>query len=341
MKKLQVFVSSTYLDLKSEREKAVEGILRAGHIPAGMELFTASSKSQWDIIEEWIKESDVLFLILGGKYGSIEPQSGKSYTQLEYEFALKNNIPVCSIVLNDQYLNNKKSADINLTVFEREVDNPQEEKYIAFKNMVLKNLVKFVNNVSEVAAEVSFSLQNFISKDGIDYNFRGWIRGTEHNDIKALVPQPTQSQNNGLFKLDEDLFKEIVHSIESNYFIGTIDSISANCSYDSDDSSKLSEFIHYYSKPSKKYINEDLQKLLDRLLSQLNKYTNHLAFNFFYKNNYYALYPELNSDYQSVTKEKSDLFNQELNKLIVVSEETKHIIEEYVHNSKIVLYKLV
>lgn len=38
-KKLQVFVSSTYLDLKSERQKAVEGILRSKHIPAGMELF--------------------------------------------------------------------------------------------------------------------------------------------------------------------------------------------------------------------------------------------------------------------------------------------------------------
>lgn len=64
LKKLQVFVSSTYLDLKDERQKAVEGILRAGHIPAGMELFTAASKSQWQIIEEWIKESDILFLIL-------------------------------------------------------------------------------------------------------------------------------------------------------------------------------------------------------------------------------------------------------------------------------------
>lgn len=49
-KKLQVFVSSTYQDLIEERQKAVEGILRAGHIPAGMELFTAASKSQWKVI---------------------------------------------------------------------------------------------------------------------------------------------------------------------------------------------------------------------------------------------------------------------------------------------------
>jgi len=44
-KKLQVFVSSTYRDLKPERQAAVEAILKAGHIPAGMELFSAGSES--------------------------------------------------------------------------------------------------------------------------------------------------------------------------------------------------------------------------------------------------------------------------------------------------------
>ena len=38
-KKLQVFVSSTYTDLIEERQAAVQAILDAGHIPAGMELF--------------------------------------------------------------------------------------------------------------------------------------------------------------------------------------------------------------------------------------------------------------------------------------------------------------
>ena len=107
-KKLQIFVSSTYLDLTQERQKAVEGILRSKHIPAGMELFAPSNKTQWDIIQEWIKNSDLLLLIIGGRYGSIEPESGKSYTHLEYEFALTNRIPVFSIVLDRQYLANKK-----------------------------------------------------------------------------------------------------------------------------------------------------------------------------------------------------------------------------------------
>lgn len=50
-KKMQVFISSTYTDLIEERQKAVEAILNAGHIPAGMELFKAG-RSQMETIKK-------------------------------------------------------------------------------------------------------------------------------------------------------------------------------------------------------------------------------------------------------------------------------------------------
>lgn len=58
-KKYQVFVSSTFSDLINERQSCVEAILRAGHIPAGMELFSAGNESQLEIIRRWIEESDI------------------------------------------------------------------------------------------------------------------------------------------------------------------------------------------------------------------------------------------------------------------------------------------
>ena len=80
-KKLQVFVSSTYTDLIEERQAAVEAILDAGHIPAGMELFKAGNESQLKTIYKWIDESDVYMLILGGRYGSIESKSSKKHSR--------------------------------------------------------------------------------------------------------------------------------------------------------------------------------------------------------------------------------------------------------------------
>ena len=78
-KRYQVFICSTFTDLLSERQAAVEAILKAGRIPAGMELFTAGDQSQMDAIRKWIDESDIFMLILGARYGSIEPLSGLSF----------------------------------------------------------------------------------------------------------------------------------------------------------------------------------------------------------------------------------------------------------------------
>src|SRR4030095_4041730 len=97
-KKLQVFISSTYTDMLVERQAVVEAILQAGHIPAGMELFAAGDESQLETIRHWIDDSDVFMLILGGRYGSIEPKSGKSYVESEYDYAVANKKPLFAAV---------------------------------------------------------------------------------------------------------------------------------------------------------------------------------------------------------------------------------------------------
>ncbi|MFZ3579575.1 DUF4062 domain-containing protein [Virgibacillus sp. DJP39] len=334
-KKLQVFVSSTYLDLKDERQKAVEGILRAGHIPAGMELFTAASKSQWQVIEEWIKESDILMLILGGKYGSIEPETGKSYTQLEYEFAMKHKIPVFSIVLNEQYLINKKSADISLELFERDVREPNVKKYNDFKKLVLSNLVKFVENISEIATEVSYSLQEFVRKDKTEYHFRGWVRSTDLEGENSVKPQ----QNQKLFELDETLLSEVINKVEQEYFVDIIGQISTYCSYESKTREMIDDFVYVYSRPTKKFFNEELQKVFSKLLKALDDYTNHLVTNFFPKNNRLYLYPELNIDYQWVGDEGRQLYDKHYRKLSEFSRDTIKEIINFVHDSRVTLYQ--
>ena len=62
-KRLQVFISSTFVDMKKERQATVEAILKMNHIPAGMELFTGENKDQFEMIKSWINQSDI-FIIL-------------------------------------------------------------------------------------------------------------------------------------------------------------------------------------------------------------------------------------------------------------------------------------
>jgi len=179
-KKLQVFVSSTYTDLIEERQAAVQAILDAGHIPAGMELFKAG-KSQMKTIRKWIDESDVYMLILGGRYGSIEEKSGLSYTELEYKYALSKNMPVFAIVLDDNFLFTKAAIKGKNVIFEK--DNLS--KYETFKALVMSKVIKKVNNISSIESVVHSTLYNIINDT--EYNLIGWIKGNTINNDPIIT----------------------------------------------------------------------------------------------------------------------------------------------------------
>ena len=98
-KRYQVFISSTYEDLKEERSAVIQALLASDYIPAGMELFPASNENQWSLIKNVINECDYYILIIGGRYGSTNKE-GKSYTQLEYEYAKEIGKPLAAFIFD-------------------------------------------------------------------------------------------------------------------------------------------------------------------------------------------------------------------------------------------------
>lgn len=195
-KKLQVFVSSTYTDLIEERQAAVQAILDAGHIPAGMELFKAGNESQLKTIYKWIDESDVYMLILGGRYGSIEEKSGKSYTQLEYEYVLGKNIPVFAVVLSQSFLTNK----INSLGLSNIMEQIAPDKYQIFKSLVMSKIIREVDDCKDIKLAVHSTLNEFMN----EYDLAGWVRNSNENDVIQLL-----KDNNSLIKENISLNKQI------------------------------------------------------------------------------------------------------------------------------------
>ncbi|WP_276496733.1 DUF4062 domain-containing protein [Pontibacter litorisediminis] len=180
-KKLQVFVSSTYTDLKEERQAAVEAILSSGHIPAGMELFTAGDESQMTVIERWIDESDVYLLILGGRYGSVERKTGKSYTHLEYEYALKTKKPSFSVVITNTALDQKVEV---LGRGALEQDYPKELKEF-IEEVLGSSVVKFWDDPKDIKLAIHETLSEFLYSK----NLVGWIRGSESVNTGFLAEE--------------------------------------------------------------------------------------------------------------------------------------------------------
>jgi hypothetical protein len=205
-KKLQVFVSSTYKDLREERQAAVEAILTAGHIPAGMELFAAGNQSQLEVIKQWIKESDVFLLILGGRYGTIEAQSGKSYIQLEYEHAQTLGMPYFAVVITEDAL------DLKVRGQGREVlEEKNPEALRKFRGEVLGKHVRFWDDTKDI----KLAILETLSKFSTDLNLVGWIRsdrgingaavaeelarlGRENSELRSTISEAGPRFSSGL-----------------------------------------------------------------------------------------------------------------------------------------------
>lgn len=92
-RRYQVFVSSTFEDLKAERQHVMQALLETKCIPTGMELFPATSSEQWELIKRVIDECDYYLVIVAGRYGTTN-ERGISYTEREFDYAVEIGKPV-------------------------------------------------------------------------------------------------------------------------------------------------------------------------------------------------------------------------------------------------------
>jgi hypothetical protein len=96
-KRYQVFISSTYADLKEERRAVIQAVIEMDCLPAGMELFPAADEEQFEFIKRVIDDCDYYLLIVGGRYGSTTPD-GIIYTEKEYDYAVHRGLKVIALI---------------------------------------------------------------------------------------------------------------------------------------------------------------------------------------------------------------------------------------------------
>jgi hypothetical protein len=198
MKRLQVFISSTYTDLKDERQAAVSAILKAGHIPAGMELFAAGDESQMQTIKRWIDESDIFMLILGGRYGSIEPNTSLSYMELEYDYAIETGKPLFAVVIEESALDQKVKSQGRAVI-----EGDHSKELAAFREKVLSRTSAFFSDVRDIRLAVHETIPDFIDR----YDFMGWISGAEVPDLRPFIEQVKKlTEENKRLAADNDNF---------------------------------------------------------------------------------------------------------------------------------------
>jgi len=162
-KRYQVFVSSTYADLKEERQKVIQTVIEMDCIPAGMELFPAADEEQFQFIKRVIDDCDYYLLIIGGRYGSTTAE-GISYTEKEYDYANQRGLKVIALI-------HQNPDEIPLGKSEK--DPSLRERLQRFREKASTNrLVKFWGSAAELPGLVALSLANTIRT----FPAVGWVR---------------------------------------------------------------------------------------------------------------------------------------------------------------------
>jgi|GEM_PF-5118838 len=193
-KRYNIFISSTFTDLKDIRKNIHDSILKDGHYPIAMENFVASNNSQMDEIKKLIDNCDYYILIIGFCYGTMDKSTEKSFTELEYEYALETNKPILSFFLSDNQGLDEDNDFNKLNEFKRKVKNNSK-------------LCSLSQNIETISGTVNSSLY----KEYQNNPQVGWLRNTNKVIEKTIY-------------LNDDKFNANIEILDDNFMLsGLID----------------------------------------------------------------------------------------------------------------------
>lgn len=211
-KRYQVFVSSTYTDLKEERRYVTQTLMEMDCIPAGMELFPAMDEEQWEFIKRVIDDCDYYILIVGARYGSLS-EEGISYTEKEYDYAVEKGLKVIALIHgNPGIISSAKSETLP------DLRAKLEDFRIRAST---GRLVKYWESGSELAGLVSLSLMKTIKL----FPAQGWVRASENSNENFLLEINELRKNNSLL---ETKVRELEQQIKPKYSVSNLAGIDAD-----------------------------------------------------------------------------------------------------------------
>ncbi|MBB5882852.1 hypothetical protein GGR74_004094 [Xanthomonas arboricola] len=160
----QVFISSTFSDLRSERAEIIQALLELDCIPAGMEMFPATNAGAWELIKRVIDDSDYYCLVVGGRYGSVD-EEGLGFTEKEYAYAVKIGKPLMAFLHKDPS---------KIEAGRTETSDEGRKKLAEFRAKVeLNHHCKYWSSPEELGGQVSRGLA-YLRKI---HEAEGWVPG--------------------------------------------------------------------------------------------------------------------------------------------------------------------
>lgn len=163
----RVFVSSTFEDLADYRDAVRDAIAAAGAVPILIEQEAAQGTTITETIGRLLKEADAVLLLVGHRYGALEPRTRKSWVEMEYEAAKRLKKPLLAFMAAEDAPWPPKFVDADRTRIE------------AFRQHVATDVVvQLFSSPDDLRRSVAMSLAR-------------WVLATK----KQAEPAPSKKQN--------------------------------------------------------------------------------------------------------------------------------------------------
>src|SRR6516162_8986907 len=154
-----VFVGSTYEDLKEYREAVREALHRLETIVHGMEYFGSKPNAPKEECLKAVNASKAYIGIFAMRYGSIDPESGKSMTHVEYDEAQRLRLPTLIYIIDEE----------RQPVLPKFVDTGEKAtKLYDLKEEIKKHYqVSFFTTPNDLAKRVAQDLPSVLQRIGV------------------------------------------------------------------------------------------------------------------------------------------------------------------------------
>lgn len=211
--KYQIFISSTYEDLKDERDLVIKSILEMGHIPVGMEMFSAGDEQQWELIKSQIDDCDYYIVISAFRYGSMDGDI--SYTEKEYDYAISKGVPTLGFIINETVNWPAKKVDKNAL---------KVQKLEAFKLKIRGKIVSYWDDKNDLYGKVSISLmKQFNTNPGV-----GWVKSSAQMSPDVIKEISRLSNENSKLREKIDELEDEINREKKEEFERSLETLKHN-----------------------------------------------------------------------------------------------------------------
>lgn len=213
---IPIFISSTYEDMVPYREEIQRNLIRLEQIIKGMEYFGSNPQDSLTVCLSQVRECKLFIGVLGMRYGSIDDGSGLSYSQMEYNEAIKNKIPTLIYIMSEDQPIPAKYVDMGekaekLAEFKKLLKKQHTVSFFTSPDDLGKKIVRDVMDALTELEKISIDASQVFPNKSENYEdtiSKFLLRPVRYQDIEFEVTMKVVSELSGS-TLKDDIVKAL------------------------------------------------------------------------------------------------------------------------------------